>query len=283
MTCDICRNAKRKTRFKTVRLSICQWCVSELSYSLHAPAEILIAARQNLIDKRAIQLDNRIALIPLIGTFLSTPNNPINKLIELEASAMDFVLSRESIFDAIYRGLVCDKARLDDPKFLTEILQRLIQKEYETSVQKYSLKMAEFDGEYQEKINLLKDDSKRKIEGDMKKYLSFRLNDVPTKSKETRLIRSFYFGIINGEKKYIRRLERSDSQELGKSIRRQDNFRCVICSKNHDDTELHVHHIIPLSQFGTNQEKNLATLCYRCHCKQHPDIDISEFRNEALS
>jgi hypothetical protein len=50
-------------------------------------------------------------------------------------------------------------------------------------------------------------------------------------------------------------------------IRRRDGYACKSCGKR--DTELHVHHIIYLSNFGTNQQSNLVTLCRACHEKEH--------------
>jgi len=47
----------------------------------------------------------------------------------------------------------------------------------------------------------------------------------------------------------------------------RDNHTCQICgSKN---KKLQVHHIIPRSKGGTNEPKNLTTLCVVCHDKVH--------------
>lgn len=49
----------------------------------------------------------------------------------------------------------------------------------------------------------------------------------------------------------------------------RDGNRCVYCGAK---TELHVHHIRPLSRGGTNAAHNLITLCRRCHQADHADI-----------
>ena len=46
----------------------------------------------------------------------------------------------------------------------------------------------------------------------------------------------------------------------------RDGRQCQLCSSK---TELHVHHIRPLSRGGTNRYENLITLCRRCHNAQH--------------
>ena len=46
----------------------------------------------------------------------------------------------------------------------------------------------------------------------------------------------------------------------------RDGRRCRRCSKA---GRLEIHHIIPLSQNGTNDLENLETLCRGCHIEAH--------------
>lgn len=48
---------------------------------------------------------------------------------------------------------------------------------------------------------------------------------------------------------------------------RRDNYTCQHCGATR--TSLHVHHIIPREQGGTDELDNLITLCARCHNKVH--------------
>lgn len=59
----------------------------------------------------------------------------------------------------------------------------------------------------------------------------------------------------------------SNWKEVATSIRRRDGYACKSCGER--DSELHVHHIIYLSNFGTNQQSNLVTLCRACHEEEH--------------
>ena len=53
---------------------------------------------------------------------------------------------------------------------------------------------------------------------------------------------------------------------LRAEVFRRDAYRCVDCgSTAKDGTELHAHHIIPVSKGGKNELSNLATNCDRCN------------------
>ena len=45
-------------------------------------------------------------------------------------------------------------------------------------------------------------------------------------------------------------------------IFQRDGFKCTKCGKK---DMLEVHHIIPVSEGGTNEKTNLQTLCVQCH------------------
>lgn len=48
----------------------------------------------------------------------------------------------------------------------------------------------------------------------------------------------------------------------------RDGGACLRCGRE-EPAELEVHHILPVSQGGTNEDSNLATLCSRCHRAAH--------------
>ena len=45
----------------------------------------------------------------------------------------------------------------------------------------------------------------------------------------------------------------------------RDAFTCRSCSRVVDGQAAHVDHIIPLEDFGTDDDANLQTLCSSCH------------------
>lgn len=54
---------------------------------------------------------------------------------------------------------------------------------------------------------------------------------------------------------------------VAERIRRRDGDVCAQCGD--DDAELHVHHIVYVSNFGTHQRSNLVCLCRACHESEH--------------
>lgn len=60
-----------------------------------------------------------------------------------------------------------------------------------------------------------------------------------------------------------------DWEDFREHALRRDSYRCRNCGSVVD---LNVHHIVPLSQGGTNHLDNLVTLCLRCHSGVHPHM-----------
>lgn len=52
-------------------------------------------------------------------------------------------------------------------------------------------------------------------------------------------------------------------------VKARDGYTCAICKGKHKDRRLDVHHIIFRSQGGSDEAKNLITLCHTCHKKLH--------------
>jgi hypothetical protein len=61
-------------------------------------------------------------------------------------------------------------------------------------------------------------------------------------------------------------LDREQYLKLRSQILLRDGFRCQECGYY---KHLEVHHIVPRSKGGTDDLKNLITLCQRCHGKKH--------------
>jgi len=74
-------------------------------------------------------------------------------------------------------------------------------------------------------------------------------------------------------KNYLRRKKIADYptnwEDMRKEVLERDNKQCCNCASR---TNLHVHHIVPLSCGGQNKNSNLITLCERCHTSLHPHM-----------
>lgn len=58
----------------------------------------------------------------------------------------------------------------------------------------------------------------------------------------------------------------SEWQELRETVLGRDEYRCTNCGS---ESELEVHHVVPVHQGGANYPSNLVTLCGDCHLKAH--------------
>lgn len=86
------------------------------------------------------------------------------------------------------------------------------------------------------------------------------------------------FEIINPPKQVLSPIPKLEPYKSKKDVERErwlkirskillrDNFRCKECGYY---KHLEVHHIIPKSKGGSDDEENLVTLCQRCHAKKH--------------
>ena len=97
--------------------------------------------------------------------------------------------------------------------------------------------------------------------------------------------RTKIFKIIRANRRGLLHLDRphrwgypANWKDVARRIRESDGYACVACSSR--EGELHVHHIVYASNFGTHQKTNLITLCRACHEKEHERI--LDFGEDAL-
>lgn len=84
-------------------------------------------------------------------------------------------------------------------------------------------------------------------------------------SREYKILRAHRRGLLC--ENHPQNLERRNWQVAAKKTRLEDHFRCFDCHAT--ESELHVHHIVYKSNFGTDRKENLITLCRRCHEQEH--------------
>ena len=58
---------------------------------------------------------------------------------------------------------------------------------------------------------------------------------------------------------------KSISKKLRFEVFKRDNFKCQYCGKSAPDVILHVDHIFPVKEGGTNDILNLITSCSDCN------------------
>ena len=107
----------------------------------------------------------------------------------------------------------------------------------------------------------------------LSRWLNKLAGDRDKQEKEHKIIRAHRRGLLH--------LDRpknwgypSDWASIAKKIRNEDKT-CVVCGV--DGLELHVHHVVYKSNYGTDRKENLVCLCKHCHEKEHErEFDFGE-------
>ena len=89
------------------------------------------------------------------------------------------------------------------------------------------------------------------------------VNEVKKRLKESDIITK-----KNAKKKKVIEKTRTIPLSIRVKVLSRDNFRCIFCGKSPATdigTKLHIDHIVPFSKGGTNEMKNLQTLCEKCN------------------
>lgn len=105
---------------------------------------------------------------------------------------------------------------------------------------------------------------------------SRQCGDVRDQSVEIKIIRAWKKGLILPGRQYT--AYPKNWPFTAAYIKHLDKERCNRCRKSRSDDPdliLHAHHIVHRSWGGSNNRKNLVTLCLGCHQKQHPDVVIT--------
>ena len=270
--CQICCNPKRPLRFHTEQLAICQWCVTELSNSNTSPSRIVNELRTTATSRFRDSAERELARLRSLKK--PPPQLPSSTLNSLSVYAESAVKRNESVFQSLYRSMVDDSKRREEVAAVTgrrkeEILalHRADVAVHERHQQELEAKLSAVESSI-ERISIA-------VEQEVQKLSDSAKAAVPTKSKEVRLLRAYFVGLIDLERAENPRPEATEYEEQKKRVRARDSYRCVCCLRGFAQGELHVHHVIPLSRCGTNSDSNLVTLCHPCHNKQHPDFKVT--------
>jgi 5-methylcytosine-specific restriction endonuclease McrA len=57
---------------------------------------------------------------------------------------------------------------------------------------------------------------------------------------------------------------------LRQFVYERDGEKCQYCDDQTELFDCHCHHVLPLSEHGTNHPSNLKTSCKPCHKERHP-------------
>jgi hypothetical protein len=135
MTCNICLNPKRKTRFKTSRLVLCQWCVTELIKDKDDTPKSLIESLRFNYKNNEIEKIRPIKF--LANSQPTAPIYPDAELQQASSACLREAAIYEGVLTSIYRSLFNDQERKKEAEKIKLRKQNEIMERYETEKEAY--------------------------------------------------------------------------------------------------------------------------------------------------
>lgn len=121
----------------------------------------------------------------------------------------------------------------------------------------------------QEKAQRILANFEREHQSALPDWITRLLANPRNTSKEFKILRAYRRGLLHYDRPRGWGYP-ANWREVASRIRALDGHKCIVCGAQ--NTELHVHHIVYASNFGTHQKQNLATLCRRCHEEEHETV-----------
>ena len=252
MQCHIC-HSKRKTKFNTGRINICQWCISLLVDTPVDP-KILINSLSEVIE-RNLDSPSKFQIKGEIEKGYSSQHGFFKTQLKKHFGSSVYHSEIDATTEHEYQ-LSLD--RYEKEKQIR--FNKLIRGKYNPKI-KYN-----FFNPYHGFYGSSEKDALQSWEKDFLKYY-----------------RAYLLRIISQDGNKEKRFSEYQSKEIKKEVINQDGIFCNACGIRGANVELHLHHIIPLEQYGTNHLNNLVILCQRCHQNQHSLFKISRHRESKLN
>ena len=245
MQCLVCRSESRPVKFRTERTQICQWCVTLLSEKPIDPDPV-IAQFKALIDSNVIRSCQPRA----------------DEHYKDEARTRLGYPENAGFFESIFNKAVVNKRNADVAALARELLATDVAtlEASREAVRKSAIQQA-LGRDNQPKITTFG-------------YRGWAKTEDLVHPTLVKYVNAINLGLLSGATKS----DRPDAikwERLRQLVLEQDRYRCMVCDIY--PKEKHVHHIIPISKFGSNHPNNLITLCYKCHDKAHPDIKVTRY------
>ena len=270
--CQICCNPKRRLRFHTRQLAICQWCVTELSGSAQSAAAVIYEKLNSVMSRHRVEIERELARLQALRQ--PPPQVPTDAIAYAAHLAEGSVRRDEGFLQSLYRSFVDDTRRREEIAAAAAQRREVLLGAHRAAVEDHALRQREIDSKIAD-LEARIADIPALAKAEVGLFIDAAKILEPTKSKEVRLLRAVIAGLVDYHRKEFARPEQSEYEELKRLIRARDGYKCVCCQRGFSQGELHVHHVLPLSRYGTNCESNLVTLCHPCHNKQHPGYQVT--------
>jgi 5-methylcytosine-specific restriction endonuclease McrA len=258
-------------------MSICQWCITDICAADLSPHQIIHAQRLTFQQRLREQIEREI--LYLSRNRCAPPSFDTAKFERIDARALEDARSKEGPLQSLYRSFVDNSERQASAMKIATLMREQALALHQEALRSHSILQREIESSisrYQERLLCVA----ISVAEEVKIYIAESLSPSPTKSKDVKLLRAHAASLVNSDGGQIARPADIEYEALKQSVREEDCYKCVCCGRNCSTTELHVHHVIPLFQNGTNHRRNLVTLCYSCHNKQHPGFKVT--RNQPI-
>lgn len=241
--CQICLT-KNKLRFSTPRISICQKCINSIR-GQSVDIDVLKKCLFEVIERNFPYPDDKQIEYYVNRKFVKKDGFLTNIALSIFSQNYNIAIKHE--IERVKRQELNNIDVVRNQKF-----EEMIKGEYLPTVEKTFINrwQGRWGTSYQVDMEFW--------EKDFLKYY-----------------RACLLGILSVRGDKIERPCEETWTELRDSILSEDGRVCSKCNKSDKNAEYHLHHIIPLNEYGTNNRNNLVLLCQRCHQRQH-DFKISK-------
>lgn len=270
--CQICGRSARPLKFLSEQLAICQRCITELCKAQYSPESVIESIRQAAASRQREKLERELAHLHTLYT--PAPTEPADDVEKTTRLAERDVRLGEGILQSLYRSMIDESKRREEIEANAARRTAASRRAHRAAVEAHAVRQRDIDT----KIAAISTSIlglTETVEFEVQQVLARAKGPGPTESKDTRILRAYFAGLINIGRTASARPKLAEYEEQKQRIRARDGYRCLRCGRGFSQGELHVHHVIPLSRFGTNEDANLVTLCHPCHNKQHPDIAVT--------
>lgn len=245
MQCLVCRSESRPVKYSTVRVQICQWCVTLLCEKPIDPDQVVAKFNAQI----AAHVDKRCS-----------PRAP--EYYRRQACQVLGYPEKAGFFESLFHRARIERRAVEISAKSGELTSADVVR---LNLERESIKQSATE-------NAL--GRERQPTTTTFGYRGWAKTEDLIHPTLVKYLNAIHLNLVSGTSK-CDRPNKPEWETLRQLVLEQDRYRCRIC--NAYPKEKHVHHIVPISKFGSNHPNNLVTLCYRCHDRVHPDIKVSQY------
>ncbi len=300
-TCKICLSEKRKIKFVSLGgISICQWCINELSAEHYTLEKVdneirklaikvcnkpLLPTEPSRINENELDLHANKIINQKLGGWPEPPHHGFNPYLA-RSNAIDTIKSKESALGTIFNSIFCAKNRESEIEELVDLQKEEYEQEYcqrntayTDALESYEISFENLKNDFLAKVYLKYNSMIDHYNADLQKYHQAlktekekAYSSIIVTNKFNNRIRPIYIKLLRAYRLNIISSKKEKRDNSLSSNYSSPEF-CSQCKRK--EYENHFHHIIPINCYGSNNSNNIVFLCYSCHNKQHEGFTVT--------